>query len=644
MSILEKKIKKERLYSAGYSSINSNKKDFRIMMFLVFFVLFAGCLIFRLWKLQIVDHSYYIALASDQHEIFKNLYPKRGQILVQDEKGPLVSNFDEYYPVASNKTMYLLYAIPKDIKDPEAVLQVLEDVFQVKVDDIQERSEQSDQDSENNDQEKLAISFTAEQLKLIETNEENKKLVEDWAMKINKKDDPYEPIRHLVSEKEINLLDSYNLEGLHWIPETTRYYPEKNIGSNLLGFVGKQSENNMLKGYYGIEGCYDKVLSGESGFLRSELDTFGRWIAVAGKDFRQADDGQSLVLTIDKSIQYYACDQLNKAVDHYDAEGGSLIVMEPQTGRILAMCNNPDFDPNIYNEVDDIAVFNNSSLSESFEPGSVFKPITMAAALNAGKVDPFTGYNDTGELNISGYTIRNSDLMANGWQTMTQVLEKSLNTGSVFVARQLGLEDFRRYVQEFGFGKQTDIDLCGESAGNISSLESDNEIYLATASYGQGITVTPLQLTRAFAAIANEGKLVRPYVIDEVQDQFGNVISQTKPQVVSQVISPQTAKILGSMLVSVVKNGHATKAAVPGYLVAGKTGTAQVPDFEKGGYSDKTIHTFVGFAPYNEPRFSMVVKLKYPTAVSFAADSTAPVFAKVAKFILNYYNVPPEVK
>ncbi|MBT5502922.1 penicillin-binding protein 2 [Candidatus Falkowbacteria bacterium] len=652
MAILEKKKKKVRIYSGSYVEQNRNKRDFRIGVLMVFFVVFSLIIVFRLFKLQIIDHKYYIALASGQHEIFKHLYPSRGSILVKDKQGEVVRDDQSFYPVATNKTMYLLYAIPKDIQDPEAALQVLKETFNIEIETFQETSLDSesndstieDEDNPEDDSGKLNTTADSVALDKAELEELNKQLVENWKMKLNKKDDPYEPLKHLVSEQEINALEAYGLEGFHWTAEMTRFYPEKNISSSLLGFVGKQAEDNMLKGYYGIEGCYNSQLAGESGFLRSELDTFGRWIAVAGKDFRKADNGSDLILTIDKSVQYYVCDQLNKAVEQYDAIGGSVVVMDPQTGEVMAMCNNPDFDPNEYNKVEDINVFNNPILSESYEPGSVFKPITMAAALNSGQVDPFTGYQDNGELHISGHVIKNSDLKANGWQTMTQVLEKSLNTGAVFAARKVGLEQFKYYVQEFGFGKQTDIDLCQEHSGNLKSLDSKNDIYLATASFGQGITVTPMQLVHAFAAIANDGKLVKPYIVEQIVNQQGEVVQKTTPQVVSQVISPQTAKLLGGMLVSVVKNGHATKAGVPGYLVAGKTGTAQVPDFEKGGYSDKTIHTFVGFAPYNNPRFAMVVKLEQPTAVQFSSDSAAPLFGKIAKFILNYYEVPPEVK
>ncbi|NQT49252.1 penicillin-binding protein 2 [Candidatus Kuenenbacteria bacterium] len=644
MSILIKQKKRVRIHSGFSMASTKNRRDYRLALLMLFFIVFALLMLGRLFKLQIIDRDYYLALASGQHEIFKQLYPDRGTIYVKDKEGDFTKGAQSVYPVAINKSMYLLYAVPQDIRDPETVLGALKEVFEIKDEVSADEVVPTEEVATEEQTEEAKQLEDIEGLNPLTVDEENQLLAEGWKYKLNKTDDPYEPLKHLVDEKEIEKIKAYNLEGIYWTKEVSRYYPEKNIGSQLIGFVGKQAENNMLKGYYGLEGCYNKELGGDAGFLRSELDTFGRWIAVAGKDFRKAEDGYSLVLTIDKSIQYYACDQLNKFVVQFDAEGGSLIAMDPITGEIMAMCNNPDFDPNLYNKVEDISVFNNSSLLANYEPGSVFKPLTMAAALDTGKVDPFTGFQDTGEVKIGPHTIRNSDFKANGWQTMTEVLEKSLNTGAVFAARQVGLSEFKRYIEGFGFGEKTNAGLCNEGSGDLRSLDEKGDIYLATASFGQGITTTPIQLVRAYAAIANEGKLVEPYVVDSIVDDKGNVIQKTEPKVIGQVISPQTARLLGSMLVSVVKSGHAKKAGIPGYLAAGKTGTAQVPDPIKGGYSDKTIHTFLGFAPYNQPKFAMIVKLDNPTAVEFAADSATPLFSKVGKFILDYYEVPTEVK
>ena len=628
-------VKKKKLVKYSLSSYNQGKgpmtRDYRIVFIMFFFVCVWGIVVFRLFKLQVMDNDYYTALAADQHEIFKQLYPERGSIFVQDKNVGLISPEKGYSPVAANKKLSLLYAVPKDVKDADAILEALQTVFQMKV-------------AETLPSEDDVAKMTKEQLEVYEKEKKDTDSFNKWKTQLAKTDDPYEPLKHFVSDEEMQKIRDYNFEGIGSAGEITRYYPEMNIGSNLLGFVGKQSDNNILKGYYGIEGCYDKELAGEAGFLRAEEDSSGRWIATAGQDFVTAKDGVSLVLTIDKAIQFYACDELNKAVKSLKAENGSVIVMEPSTGRIIAMCNAPDFDPNKYNEVDDIAVFNNYGLSENYEPGSVFKAVTMAAALDSGAVDPYTGYEDPGELKYDQFTIRNSDSKAHGWQTMTQVLEKSLNTGTVFAVKKVGFDEFKRYLNAFEFGQPSGIDLCSDSRGNLESLNKPYEVYLATASFGQGITTTLMQLVKAYGAVANEGKLMRPYIVNQILDKDGLVVEQKKQKEIRQVISPNSARLLSGMLVSVIKNGHGAKAAVKGFEIAGKTGTAQIPDFEHGGYTEKTAHTFMGFAPYRNPRFVMGVKITAPKDEKFAETSAAPLFGKIAKYILEYYNVPPEVK
>ncbi|MFH0987899.1 MAG: penicillin-binding protein 2 [Parcubacteria group bacterium] len=598
MSIFVKQKQFVKASPGGYCQLERGRhRDWRVDIVLAFFIAFFLLIVGKLFQLQVMSHSYYLALASNEHEIFQHLYPVRGTIYLQDQN-------NKYFPAATDQTLNLLFAVPKEVKDADAALGALKEVFAL--------DEASD-------------------------------TIADWRTKLSKQESSYALLKHFVTDDQITQIKNFNLSGILWSPEVTRYYPEKNIGSQLLGFVGKQSESNILKGYYGLEACYDEELAGAAGFLRSESDALGRLIALADQDFREAKDGDDFYLTVDKSIEFYACSELNKALAEYNADAGSLVAIEPATGKILALCNAPDFDPNKYNTVRDMSVFNNSALTDSYEPGSVFKPLTMAAALDAGKVTPFSTYNDTGKLVISKYTIQNSDLLGHGIQTMTQVLEKSLNTGAVYAAQQVGLDGFKKYVQSFGFGATGDSDLCHEAAGNIKSLDDKNPIYLATASFGQGITVTPLQMTRAYAAIANGGKLMAPYVVDSIVDKSGNVIKKNSPRITTQVISAQNAKLLGSMMVSAVNNGYGKLAKVPGYLVAGKTGTAQVPDLVNGGYSDKTIHTFVGFMPFETPRLAMTVKLVNPKDARFAESTATPLWGKIAKFIMDYYAVPTEI-
>jgi cell division protein FtsI/penicillin-binding protein 2 len=265
----------------------------------------------------------------------------------------------------------------------------------------------------------------------------------------------------------------------------------------------------------------------------------------------------------------------------------------------------------------------------------------MAAAIDAGKVTPKTTYTDTGQVAIGQYTIRNSDGKANGIQTMTDVLEKSLNTGAIFAVRQLGAEKFRQYVDGFGFGQPTDLGLDGESKGDVSSLTKRGDIWSATASYGQGITVTPVQMAAAYSALANGGKLMKPYVVAEVKYPDGSGF-RGEPQELRQVISKRAADLISGMLVRVVEDGHGKQAAVPGYWVAGKTGTAQISDGQ-GGYEKEQFNgTFVGFAPVDNPAFVMVTKIERPQDVVFAESSAAPLFGGIAAFLLQYLQIPPD--
>lgn len=546
----------------------------------------------RLFKLQIIDYSFYSALASDQHEIYLTLVPKRGEILVADY------NSDQLYPLATSRDFNFIFGIPVEIDNPAETTEILTE--------------------------------------LLRLDEEEAELL---LVKLSKENDPYEPIKHKVTDEIVEQIKEKELTGIRFVKESWRYYPMESLSSQLIGFVG--FEGDQQRGLYGLEGYFDEELSGQPGVLETERDVAGRWIALTEKKVEKAEDGSDIILTIDRTVQYYVCDLLNKTALRHGADGGSVIIMNPATGSITAMCNYPDFDPNNYSEVDDPQFYNNPAIFSEYEPGSIFKPITMAGALDAGLLTPGSTYTDTGQRQVDIYTISNSDGKTHGQQTMTEVLENSLNLGVMFVAEELGTELFRQYVQNFGFGQPTGISLPAEADGNISSLNNKAFVYSATASFGQGITVTPLQMVTAFGAIANGGRLMKPYVIDEIRHPSGQA-DKTSPQMIRQAISSRAATLLGGMLVSVVNNGHAKLAGVDGYYVGGKTGTAQVSSTVRAGYSGKTIHSFVGFAPVDDPAFVMLVKLDDPKDVPFAASSAAPLFGEIARFLLNYYQIPPD--
>lgn len=553
------------------------------------FVVLAGLIGLRLFTLQVLQHGFYTALAADTHQLSQQLLPTRGQILVKDPQSTT-----GVYPLAANKTLHLLYTIPKQVKDPLAAAQALVPL----------------------------TTLTQEEL----------------LARLSKPNDLYEPIQHSLTDEQRDAILALKIEGLAFSDEPTRYYPEKNLGAHLLGFLGY--DEDVKVGRYGLEGYFEKDLAGQRGFIQAQKDASGQLIATAAQIWQPAVDGSNLLLTIDRTIQFEACRQLDEAVQKHGADGGSVVILNPKTGAVLAMCGAPDFDPNNYGAVEDIKTFLNPSTQIPYEPGSVFKAFTMAAALNEGKVTPETTYNDTGEVKIHSFTIKNSDLKANGIQTMNEVLEKSLNTGAIFAMNQIGPSAFADYVKAFGFGSATHVEL-DESIGNIAGPASKKDIYATTGAFGQGLTVTPLQLAVAYGALANGGKLMQPYVVDRIQKPDGSDVI-TQPKEVRQVISAQTSATISAMLVRVVQQGHGQRAGVPGYFVAGKTGTAQIPDLDTGKYlADLTIGTFAGFAPVEDPQFVMVTQLIKPRDVQFAESSAAPLFGNLAKFLMLYLHIPP---
>ena len=464
---------------------------------------------------------------------------------------------------------------------------------------------------------------------------------EEWhalVPKLSVPDDPYEPIKSKVSKENVDRLSELAIPGIGFAPETYRYYPDKSLGGHIFGFLGVRNDEKV--GQYGLEGYFNQQLAGTTGEARSFKDALGALITVVPRSIREAQDGDDLVLTIDRQIQFQACAKLKQFFDSYQAESGTVIIMHPKTGAILAMCSLPDFDPEHYSQVENINVFNNPATFQAYEPGSVFKTLTMAAALDREKITPETTYEDTGELKVGQYTIRNFDLQAYGTQTMTQALAKSLNLGAMHAAEQIGRVSFERYIKAFGFGERTGIELDSESPGNISNLSKPGDIFYLTGSYGYSITATPIQLAAAYAAIANNGLLIKPHVVAERIDQNGNKYP-TEQETIRQVISRKTATILTGMLTEVVESSYDKKARVPGYYMAAKTGTARIPS--GGGYSNETVHTIVGYGPVTNPEFVILVKIdKIKNGPVYASDSVGPLFSQIAKFLVSYLELPPD--
>ncbi|KKR20125.1 MAG: Peptidoglycan glycosyltransferase [Candidatus Moranbacteria bacterium GW2011_GWA2_39_41] len=563
-------------------------ENWRIYLLTSVFFAIVIVFLFRFYALQFVQREQYRSLADGQHSFFQNLIPNRGEIFMQDKSG--------IYPAAVNRETKMAYAVPKEIENPSDAASAIASILQIDALELKEKFE--------------------------------------------KEDDAYESLKHRLSDEEIDGIKNLKLKGIHLSEESYRYYPSNELASNVLGFVGWKDD--ALGGRYGLEAYFDEDLKGVEGSLFHERDASGSWIGVGQKEITEARNGNTIFLTIDHIVQYQTERIIKNAVEKYGADGGNITVMEPTTGKILAMANFPTFNPNDYAKVENINAFRNPAVNDAYESGSVFKTFTIAAGLDSEKITPDTTYTDTGSVNEAGYTIRNSDLKANGVQTMTEVLEKSLNTGVIYVEKLLGNKNFADYVKRFGFGEQTGIELIGESRGNINNLKNlKSDIQFFTASFGQGITVTPIQLASAYSSIANGGILLKPQIVDKIVYGDGRE-EKIKPQEVRRVISQKAAMQTAQILRSVAVKGHGKRADVPGFLIGGKTGTAQIVDAETKNYSEgKSTGSFGGFAPINDPKFTIIVKLDNPRNVEWAESSAAPAFGELMKFLLEYYDIEP---
>lgn len=561
----------------------------RRMNWVLLFFLAAGLAILaRLFQLQVLDHKEFIKAASRQHRLIEELLAERGSIFAHDKSGNLI-------PLAVSRSSRILVASPGDIKDPIELAKF------------------------------LGLELSIPEKEILD--------------KLEKKSDYYEVIAKDISRELTERIAARRLPGIYIEEEKVRAYPHGTLAAHLLGFVSKIEEEE--EGRYGLERYYEQDLAGNKGILEGVKDAAGFWVALGRRIIRPPKEGAKLFLTIDYNIQQKSESVLKTFKEKWGAAEGLVIVLDPKTGKILALSADPQFDPSAFSKEKNFSVFLNPALESTYELGSVMKPITMAGGLEEDLVRPDSTYNDPGEIKIKGYTIKNFDGKSYKTQTMTQVLEKSLNTGAVYVARLLGRDRQWEYLKRFGFGEKTGIDLPGEVSGNISNLSAERDIDFATASFGQGIAVTPLQMALAIGTIANEGKLMKPYVVEKIIDDSGNEVKK-EPQEVRQVISKETAEELTKMLISVVRIGYENRAGVKGYFVAGKTGTAQIPRRDGRGYSDEVIHSFVGYAPAFNPKFLVYLQLNSPTGNRFAANTLTPAFHDLAEYILNYYEIPPD--
>lgn len=560
----------------------------RIPLVIAIFVLLTFCVYARLFYLQISQHGSYQVIASAQHSFKDTIYAKRGQIFAYDTISGTPSL------LASNQALDLLYINPKEIENKDEAVSKLSSMLGMKQDDV-----------------------------------------------VSKFDDKavYVIVKHRLTKQQSDAVTAAKIKGVYLQVENWRYYPESTLASAILGFVSNEGVGN-----YGMEQYFDDILKGKDGYLNEETDAHGVRIAFGNNGSTPAVNGDDVYLTIDRYIQGKAEKTLAETLKKFSADSGQIIVMEKSTGKILAMANAPVFDPNNYTDVKDYSLFKNKTVSDLYEPGSVFKAVTLAAGEDAGKITPDTKFVDTGSVVLNGNAIKNSDLKAHGERNMSYVLEASLNTGTTYVEQLLGKNLFYDYVKKFGFGEKTDIEFNGEAVGTVYKPDDLNDHGYATISFGQSISTTALQMVQAYATIANKGVMMRPYIVDKTVNSKGKEVRTTQKEV-RRVISEKAAADMDFMLVNVVEKGHGGQAKVAGYKIAGKTGTAQVVKEDGTGYLDGVnIGTFVGYPVHDDANFVVLAKIDNPKGVQWAESTAAPAVGTMLDYLLKYYQIPPTEK
>ncbi|MBI5742665.1 MAG: penicillin-binding protein 2 [Candidatus Niyogibacteria bacterium] len=559
----------------------------RIGWVFLFLVLLGAVITGRLFFLQAVSGSYYRTLADRQAVKTNSLQPRRGSIYFQGKNGELVT-------AADTKTGYNIYINPRELlalnTDVNALYEKLNAIVPI-----------------------------------------------DRAYfdgRMARTDDPYEEVALKVDESVAGKVRALDIKGVGAKSVEWRNYPAGETASHVIGFLGYNGEK--LEGRYGIERQFQDILLGSF-----DPADDGGWFSGFSHVLATPQEGRDIVLTLNIDAQVFLEKTLANTLKEFSGQSAAGIVLEPKTGKIIAMAAVPNFDPNNYQQEKNINVFVNPLVEHIYEFGSVFKTLTMAAALDKGAVTPTTKYFDSGFLVLNGRRISNFDGKGRGEITMQHVLNESLNTGAVFAMQQLGKENFYNYFVNYGLDTKTNIELPGEVLGSLSNLDTTRDIEYATASYGQGVAVTGLEAARAFASLGNGGLLMRPYIVDRIV-RPGETDLATAPKSQGKVLKTETSETISRMLVTVVDEallGGTVKD--PHYTLAAKTGTAYIPNAE-GKYSDEMVHSIFGYAPGFDPRFLVFLYIERPQGVKYASQSLGLPMINVMRFLLNYYNVPPD--
>jgi len=554
------------------------EKKGRITFLFILAIIFYFLLIYRLYNIQVIQSNKYKELAQQEHLTSFSIEGERGNIYDRNLK-----------KLAVNVNTKSLFAIPPRIQDPHKTAQLLSSVLNLETREVLSKLNQKK-------------SFV-------------------W-------------IKRKLSDLEVEEVKKLNLSGLDFLDENKRYYPRKKLASNLLGFAGIDNQ-----GLEGLELYFEKELKGLPGLVILERDASGGKIPFGIKRLTNYQDGNSIVLTIDEVIQYITEEALDKAFYQYKAKTGVAIVVKPKTGEILAMAVRPTFDPNYFNRFSR-DLWRNRAITDIYEPGSTFKVITIATALEEGVVKLDDQFYCKGWIKYNGNIFH--DIEPHGAQDLTGIVKNSCNIGVIQVGTRLDEKVFEKSIRRFGFGSLTEISLPGEVNGLVRSTKDWSKISLASLSIGQEIAVTPIQLIMAISAIANRGTLMKPMIVKEIVDSHQNRVKVFKPKPVRQVVSTETALTMTKILEQVVVDGTGKGAKIPGYRIAGKTGTAQKFDFSTGKYSkNKYSALFVGYAPVENPQIAILVLLDEPQGSYYGGIVAAPVFKEIASKVLPYLSIPP---
>jgi cell division protein FtsI/penicillin-binding protein 2 len=586
----------------------------RLRTFQILFLLGFLCLLGRLFYWQIIQGKVLSAQARGQYEYKSEIDASRGSIFSRDGS----------WIVTSGRAWTIAASLP-EMKDDDGPL---------------DKKKVSDQ---------LAPFFVQAPLKSLETEDEEAEESDSMDVLLEKEEDRlyslltrekivWTPLKSRVSEETKKKIEELDINGLHFEPEEIRIYPEASSAAQLLGFVGKD-KTGQSQGYFGLEGYYDTAISGKPGFVSRESDPLGAPILLGETREVSAIRGVDLYTHIDSSVQITLDKRLKEGIARYGAKAGSAVIMDPKTGAIYGMSSYPSYDPGKYWEFGDV-LFANPVVSGAFEPGSIFKVLVMAAGLDAGVVTPNTTCDIcSGPYKIDKYLIEtwNREYTANS--TMTNVIVHSDNVGMVFVANHLGEDRLYDYIKKFGIGESSGVDLQGEAVAPLRDKKDWGPVEQATASFGQGVATTPIQMIRAIGAIANDGVMLRPKVVDKlVGDSWSKKI---EPDEGTRVISEKAAEEMTQMMVEAAKNGESKWTYLKGFRVAGKTGTAQIAI---DGYYDeeKTIASFVGFAPYDDPKFIMLITLQEPQTSQWASETAAPLWYTISRDLFLHFGMQPE--